>query len=93
VRKADNLTNISEPSPGSEYQTVPSGSRQCDRTLQEDTAGRVAADGNVYPLKTESESESELLYDWRFTANQFVLASSPLRPTTRDLFSTEPLLY
>jgi hypothetical protein len=28
-------------------------------------------------------SESELLYDWRFTANQFVLATSPLRPTTR----------
>jgi hypothetical protein len=27
--------------------------------------------------------ESELLYDWRFTANQFVLARSPLRPTTR----------
>jgi hypothetical protein len=28
-------------------------------------------------------SESELLYDWLFTANQFVLATSPLRPTTR----------
>jgi hypothetical protein len=27
-----------------------------------------------------------LLYDWRFTANQFVLASSPLRITTRDFF-------
>jgi hypothetical protein len=26
---------------------------------------------------------SELLYDWRFTPNQFVLAPSPLRPTTR----------
>jgi hypothetical protein len=44
------------------------------------------------PLKTESESESEseseleLLYDWRFTANQFVLASSPLRPRTRFIF-------
>jgi hypothetical protein len=25
--------------------------------------------------------ESELLYDWRFSANQFVLASSPLRLT------------
>jgi hypothetical protein len=32
------------------------------------------------------ESESELLYDWRFTVNQFVLASSPLRLTTRDFF-------
>jgi hypothetical protein len=28
-------------------------------------------------------SESELLYNWRFTTNQFVLATSPLRPTTR----------
>jgi hypothetical protein len=27
------------------------------------------------------------LYDWRFTANQFVLASSPLRRTIRDLSS------
>jgi hypothetical protein len=31
---------------------------------------------------TQLESESELLYDWRFTANQFVLATSPLRLTT-----------
>jgi hypothetical protein len=31
-----------------------------------------------------SESELELLYDWRFTANQFVLAPSPLRPTTNN---------
>jgi hypothetical protein len=30
-----------------------------------------------------SESESELLYDWWFTSNHFVLATSPLRPTTR----------
>jgi hypothetical protein len=28
-----------------------------------------------------TRSESELLYDWRFTANQFVLAPSPLRLT------------
>jgi hypothetical protein len=34
-------------------------------------------------LMNESESESELLYDWRSTANHFVLATSPLRPTTR----------
>jgi hypothetical protein len=27
--------------------------------------------------KQQSESESELLYDWRFTANQFALAPSP----------------
>jgi hypothetical protein len=30
--------------------------------------------------------ESELLYDWRFTANQFVLAPSPLRLTARCFF-------
>jgi hypothetical protein len=29
-------------------------------------------------------SESEFLYDWRFTANQFVLVPSPLRLTTSD---------
>jgi hypothetical protein len=33
------------------------------------------------------ESESESLYDWRFTSNQFVLAPSPLRLTARILFS------
>jgi hypothetical protein len=41
-----------------------------------------------------SKSKSELLYGWRFTANQFILASSPLRLTTRDFFpTTEPLRY
>jgi hypothetical protein len=30
------------------------------------------------------QSESELLYDWPFTANQFVLATSPLRITTSN---------
>jgi hypothetical protein len=33
-----------------------------------------------------SDSESELLFDWRFTANQFVLAPIPLRITTRVFF-------
>jgi hypothetical protein len=33
---------------------------------------------------SESESESELLYDWRFTANQFVLERSPLSLTTSN---------
>jgi hypothetical protein len=53
----------------------------------------------VYPLaytfhlqpESESESESELLYDCRFTANQFVLATRPLRLTTGDFFPTEHL--
>jgi hypothetical protein len=34
----------------------------------------------------QSELESELLYDWRFTANQFVLAPNPLGPTTSISF-------
>jgi hypothetical protein len=33
---------------------------------------------------SESESESELLYDWRFTDSQFVLATSPLKLTTSN---------
>jgi hypothetical protein len=34
-------------------------------------------------LKSELELELELIYDWRFTANQFALATSPLRSTTK----------
>jgi hypothetical protein len=40
----------------------------------------------------QSESGSELLYEWRFTAPQFVLATSSLRLTTNNFFSTEHLL-
>jgi hypothetical protein len=32
----------------------------------------------------ESKSKRELLYGWVFTANQFVLASSPMRLKSRD---------
>jgi hypothetical protein len=39
------------------------------------------------------QSKSKLLYDWRFTANQFVLASSPLRPTTRFFFQLNSCGY
>jgi hypothetical protein len=31
-------------------------------------------------------SESKLLYDWRFNANQFVLAPSPMRLTAKIVF-------
>jgi hypothetical protein len=34
-----------------------------------------------------SQSQSESLYDWQFTANQLVLAPSPLRLTARISFS------
>jgi hypothetical protein len=40
-----------------------------------------------YGASLESESGSELLYDWRFTANHFVLAPSPLRIMTRDFLA------
>jgi hypothetical protein len=33
-----------------------------------------------------SESESEILYDWQFTANQFVLVPSLYRLTTSNFF-------
>jgi hypothetical protein len=39
-----------------------------------------------------NQSQSQLLYEWWFTANQFVLVTSPLTLTTR-LFSTESLWY
>jgi hypothetical protein len=39
---------------------------------------------NNWTPESESESESELLYDWRFIANHFVLATSPLRLTTSN---------
>jgi hypothetical protein len=32
------------------------------------------------------ESESESLYNWQFTANQFILTTSPLRHKTSNLF-------
>jgi hypothetical protein len=37
-----------------------------------------------YDLKVQQESRSELLYDWWYTASQFVLARILLRRTTRD---------
>jgi hypothetical protein len=43
-------------------------------------------------FENQSQNESQLLYNWRFTANQFILASSLLRLMTKFFFfSTEPL--
>jgi hypothetical protein len=39
-----------------------------------------------YRFRPLTNSESDLLYDWRFTANQFVLAPSFLWITTREFF-------
>jgi hypothetical protein len=41
---------------------------------------------SIPSISWKSESEPELLYDWRFTANQFVLTPSPLRPTNSIFF-------
>jgi hypothetical protein len=53
------------------------------------------SDGYIYIFHysdfTAVLSESELLYDWRFTTNVFVLATSPLRFTTSILFPAEQL--
>jgi hypothetical protein len=35
-------------------------------------------------------TKSELLYDWRFTANHFILAPKLLRLTSRDFFQLNP---
>jgi hypothetical protein len=46
------------------------------------------------PLQLNYSSESELLYDWRFTANHFVLAPSPLRLTAINFsFRLNPCGY
>jgi hypothetical protein len=39
---------------------------------------------SILKSASQSESESELFYDWQFTANQFALATSPWRLTTRN---------
>jgi hypothetical protein len=51
------------------------------------TARRATVEIFIPPPHGICVIKSELLYDWQFTANQFVLASSPLRHTTRDFFN------
>jgi hypothetical protein len=41
---------------------------------------------SLLEIDRKSKSKSELLYDWQFTAKQFVLAPSPLRLMIRDFF-------
>jgi hypothetical protein len=40
----------------------------------------------LHMSSTKPESESELLYDWRFTADQFILGTRSLRHTTSIFF-------
>jgi hypothetical protein len=42
---------------------------------------------------TDPEPESDLLHDWRFTANHYVLASSPWRLTTSSFFNLNTCSY
>jgi hypothetical protein len=55
-----------------------------------DPPGSLAVSGRHW-LALKLQSKLKLLYDQRFTANQFFLAPSPLRLMTRDFFSAEPL--
>jgi hypothetical protein len=43
--------------------------------------------------KPNWSQESESLYDWHFTANQFVLVTSPLRLTTSNFFQLNTCGY
>jgi hypothetical protein len=43
------------------------------------------AETSCWILNRKSESQSESIYDWRFIANQFVLATSPLRLMTSNV--------
>jgi hypothetical protein len=46
---------------------------------------------SFYKCKSKWKSKSKLLYNWWFTAIQLVLAPSPLRLMTRDIFAIELL--
>jgi hypothetical protein len=48
---------------------------------------------NPPPHGRNDYSQSRLLYNWWFTANQFVLAPSPLRFTTRFFFQRNPCCH
>jgi hypothetical protein len=41
-------------------------------------------------LLPKSKSKSKLLCNWRFITNQFILAPSPLGPTTNNFFQLNP---
>jgi hypothetical protein len=56
----------------------------CLANLYEESLAALWISDRSLLLESESELESELLYDWRFTANQFFLATSPLKLTTSN---------
>jgi hypothetical protein len=57
-----------------------------DSGLTKPVHGLPATGCSLPSLAVKSESNPELLHDWRFTAIQFILAPSPLRLTSRDFF-------
>jgi hypothetical protein len=65
----------------SSYSGNPNGTRP-----QLSGSNRNSSQRLTHSLLAATESESQLLYDWRFTANQFFLAPSPLKITTRNFF-------
>jgi hypothetical protein len=54
--------------------------------IPQEHSGPVITPASGYLARLLSEWESELLYDWQFTANQFVLAPNPLGLTTNNFF-------
>jgi hypothetical protein len=52
----------------------------------------MTANRQLRPPTDHPESESELLYEWRFTANQFIFGAKPLEAHEQSsCFATEPL--
>jgi hypothetical protein len=51
-----------------------------------DTITRAHYEEACFVFQKFEISQSKLLYDWRFTANQFASTRSPLRPTTNIFF-------
>jgi hypothetical protein len=64
--------------------TIGSFSRRAQLDEWVNFSGNFNAPDNVQIGWNLSELQSELLYDWRFIANQFVLVTNPLRLTTSN---------
>jgi hypothetical protein len=57
------------------------------RERTSDTRRREEAGRINFRTNTDFYPAVQLLYDWRFTANEFVLAPSPFRLMNRDFFT------
>jgi hypothetical protein len=54
--------------------------------MPQEQGGPVYTPRHWVPFSSWLGQKSKLLYDWQYNASHFVLASGPLRPTTRDFF-------